>query len=318
MARAGIKSTSLLMDLVIELVPVKGEQSGRWPYFQQYLPFGFPEGILRWSAAPCPLRRAQWPKLSACIRGSSSSPFGKPPAPRTPSGVCAGRQASERDCPGGRRIRAGLLICGVSGLAGGQDIFTLGDRPGPDGQGLHLPRVVIFTSSQSAWSYMIPSPASSTSSRDFVQAGQVDVERTGSIAFCASRRCPTAPSGHRGVLNRCFPATGFIVRAHRPGHGDGIAAEPEQHTTDRMGSYAATVNDAAHREGSIQHRAVGLRQAPVLNAAREIQLVQPDLLRSLRRESQAIPTTASSAKNLRYPIPSDYPAKRAVPSRSLR
>lgn len=97
--------------------------------------------------------------------------------------------------------------------------------------------------------------------QDFVQAGQVDVERTGSIALAHH----TAVPQHLPVaedFEPVFPGEQvFIIRAHRPGDGDGIAAEPEQHTADRMGSHAAAVNDAAHREGSIQHRAVGLRQA---------------------------------------------------------
>lgn len=146
------------------------------------------------------------------VRGSSSSPSGSPCAPYAIGRLPLAMTGIRKGLPGRAPYTSGLLICGVSGLAGVRIYLPLEIGLAQTDRGSTSPRVVIFTSSQSAWSYMIPSPASSTSSRTL---SRPDKSTSNARAASPLRITPLSHSTFRSprILNRCFPANRFLSSA---------------------------------------------------------------------------------------------------------
>ena len=167
----------------IPAVPAHGRSQGDLrPYFQQHLPFGFPEGILRCQQHPEIPFGGHTARYQART-GIELQPFGKPLRPVRHRAFAADHDRHQEGIARAGAVYERIVDLRRFGARGGQDIFTLGDRPGPDGQGLHLPARGDLHLQPVGMVVHDPVAGLLDQQQDFVQAGQVDVERTGSIAL---------------------------------------------------------------------------------------------------------------------------------------
>ena len=181
----------------IPAVPAHGRSQGDLrPYFQQYLPFGFPEGILRCQQHPKIPFGGHTARYQART-GIELQPFGKPLRPVRHRAFAAGHDRHQEGIARAGAVYERIVDLRRFGARGGQDIFTLGDRPGPDGQGFHLPARGDPHLQPVGMVVHDPVAGLLDQQQDFVQAGQVDVERTGSIALA-----------HHAAVPQHLPVTG--------------------------------------------------------------------------------------------------------------
>ena len=118
------------------------------------------------------------------VEVSNFSPAGSPDASKVIGRLPLAIIVIRNGFPGRAPYTRGLLIRGVSGASGVRMYFSLATGFGQAGIGVISPRVTNFTFNQSAWSYIMPSPHSSTNSNTLSMPERLTLNSFTGSPFC--------------------------------------------------------------------------------------------------------------------------------------